>query len=136
MIIEDHQNVNLNVIVELDVGIKLIIFRREVSKNGSGARNWGNVKNPKEILEEAKVESEVPQTEEVAGTEVQPEPVEEGPKLLSLEEYQRVEEEKRQGELFAKKEQREVVVPNNLKPLEKKKEEEPVVVLLIFYLIE
>lgn len=61
-----------------------------------------------------------PSTEEENVPQV---PVEEGPKKLSLEEYQRLEEEKRSNsKLFGEVETRKVTVPKNLKPLEKKEE--------------
>lgn len=97
---------------------------REVSKNGSGARNWGNPNNTKELLDEAKIQNGeipvAPSTDEENAPQV---PIEEGPKTLSLEEYQRLEEEKRNNSsLFGQVETRKVVVPKNLKPLEKKEE--------------
>jgi plasminogen activator inhibitor 1 RNA-binding protein len=83
---------------------------KETSKQGGGARNWGNKADPAEqqaeadAQEGAKPASDEEATEEAAA----PEEVEEEEVQLSLDEYLAQQKSARKGELFAEVEVRQV----------------------------
>ncbi|RAW41919.1 hypothetical protein PC110_g1911 [Phytophthora cactorum] len=82
---------------------------KETSKQGGGARNWGNKADPNEQLAEAAVqEGAKPASDEEAAEEATVEEAEEEEVQLTLDEYLAKQKSSRSGELFADVEVRQV----------------------------
>lgn len=80
---------------------------KETSKQGGGARNWGNSANKTELVAEAEVQEKAASDEEVAPVEEVVEEEEEEVQL-SLDEYLAKKKAERKGELFAEVEVRTI----------------------------
>ncbi|KAK1948276.1 RGG repeats nuclear RNA binding protein A [Phytophthora citrophthora] len=82
---------------------------KETSKQGGGARNWGNKADPNEQLAEAAAqEGAKPASDEEAAEEAAAEEEEEEEVQLTLDEYMAKQKSSRSGELFAEVEVRQV----------------------------
>lgn len=82
---------------------------KETSKQGGGARNWGNKADPNEQLAEAAAqEGAKPASDEEAAEEAAVEEEEEEEVQLTLDEYLAKQKSSRSGELFAEVEVRQV----------------------------
>ncbi|RLN49474.1 hypothetical protein BBJ29_000104 [Phytophthora kernoviae] len=81
---------------------------KETSKQGGGARNWGNKADPSEQLAEAAVQEGAKVSDEEAAVEEPAVEEEEQEVQYTLDEYLAKKESSRSGEIFAKVEVRQV----------------------------